>query len=158
MNDKLGDNEYLKLIRKEATKPESRIKCILIIMNLTDNRLEKSHQIALKEFMNCFPFPNFWKNVIIIRTHADPSDKKFKYQNKEIEGKLVKTIQEDEELKKYMNERNIKVHTYLKEFYIDSIDYEAENNNQINTDANTEKTKNEILDHKHTKRRSTDKN
>ena len=121
--------------------------CILIIMNLTDNRLEKSHQIALKEFMNCFPFPNFWKNVIIIRTHADPSDKKFKYQNKEIEGKLVKTIQEDEELKKYMNERNIKVHTYLKEFYIDSIDYEAENNNQINTDANTEKTKNEILDH-----------
>ena len=40
-----------------------------------------------------------------------------------------------------------KVPTYLKEFYIDSIDYEAENNNQINTDANTEKTKNEILDH-----------
>ena len=120
---------------------------ILIIMNLTDNRLEKSHQIALKEFMNCFPFPNFWRNVIIIRTHADPSDKKFKYQKKEIKGKLVKTIQEDEELKKYMNERNIKVHTYLKEFYIDSIDYEAENNNQINTDANTEKTKNEILDH-----------
>jgi len=59
-----------------------------------------------------------------------------------------------------------KVPTYLKEFYIDSIDYEAENNNQINTDANTEKTKNEILDHikkldellKHTKRRNTDKN
>ncbi len=40
-----------------------------------------------------------------------------------------------------------KVPTYLKEFYIDSIDYEAENNIQINTDANTEKTKNEILDH-----------
>ena len=45
-----------------------------------------------------------------------------------------------------MNERNIKVHTYLKEFYIDSIDYEAENNNQINTDANTEKTKNELIE------------
>ena len=57
-----------------------------------------------------------------------------------------------------MNERKIAIPTYLKEFYIDSIDYEAENNNQINTDANTEKTKNEILDHKHTKRRSTDKN
>ena len=79
--------------------------CILIIMNLTDNRLEKSHQIALKEFMNCFPFPNFWKNVIIIRTHAALFDEKFKYQKKEIEVKLVKTIQEDEELKKYMNER-----------------------------------------------------
>ena len=46
-----------------------------------------------------------------------------------------------------MNERNIKVPTYLKEFYIDSKDYEAENNNQINMDANTEKTKNEILDY-----------
>jgi hypothetical protein len=46
-----------------------------------------------------------------------------------------------------MNERNIKVSTYLKEFYIDSIDYEAENNNQINTDANTITTKNEILNH-----------
>ena len=40
-----------------------------------------------------------------------------------------------------MNERNIKVPTYLKEFYIDSIDYEAKNNNQINTDANTKSTK-----------------
>ena len=135
LNDKLGDEKHLELIRKEATKPKSRIKCILIVMNLTDNRLEKSHQIALKEFMNCFPFPNFWKNVIIIRTHADPSDKKFKYQNKEIEGKLVKTIQEDEELKKYMNERNITVPTKLKEFYIDSIDYEAEDNNKINTEC-----------------------
>ena len=56
-------------------------------MNLTDLRLEKSHQIALKEFMNYFPFNDFWKHVIIIRTHADPSDKKFKYQKKEIEGK-----------------------------------------------------------------------
>ena len=82
LNDKLGDEEHLKLIREEATKPESRIKCILIIMNLTDNRLEKSHQFALEEFMNCFPFHDFWKLVIIIRTHADPSDKKFKHQKK----------------------------------------------------------------------------
>ena len=43
-------------------------------MNLTDERLEKSHQIALEEFMNCFP------------SHADPSDKKFIYQKEEIEG------------------------------------------------------------------------
>ena len=40
-----------------------------------------------------------------------------------------------------------KVPTYLKEFYIDSIDYEAENNNRINTDDNTKTTKNEILNH-----------
>ena len=68
------------MIRTEATKPDTRIKCILIVMNLTDERLEKSHQIALEEFMNCFPFHDFWKHVIIIRTHADPSDKKFIYQ------------------------------------------------------------------------------
>ena len=66
-----------------------------------------------------------------------------------------------------MNERNIKVYTYLKEFYIDSIDYEDENNNQINTDANNKSTKKRnirpdrkirsiIL--KNTKRRIKDKN
>ena len=46
-----------------------------------------------------------------------------------------------------MNERNIKVPTYLKEFYIDSIDYLAKNNNRINTDDNTKTTKKEILNH-----------
>ena len=39
LNDKLADDEHLKLIREEATKPKSRIKCILIIINLTDLRL-----------------------------------------------------------------------------------------------------------------------
>ena len=116
LNDKLGDDKHLELIRTEATKPDTRIKCILIVMNLTDERLEKSHQIALEEFMNCFPFHDFWKHVIIIRTHADPSDKKFIYQKEEIEGKLVQSIQNDEELKKYMNERKIAIPTYLKEF------------------------------------------
>ena len=137
LNDKLGDDKHLELIRTEATKPDTRIKCILIVMNLTDERLEKSHQIALEEFMNCFPFHDFWKHVIIIRTHADPS----------IEGKLVQSIQNDEELKKYMNERKIAIPTYLKEFYIDSIDYFAKNNNRINTDDNTKTTKKEILNH-----------
>ena len=68
-------------------------------------------------------------------------------QKEEIEGKLVQSIQNDEELKKYMKEREIDIPTYLKEFYIDSIDYEAKNNNRINTDANTKTTKNEILKH-----------
>ena len=147
LNDKLGDDKHLELIKTEATKPDSRIKCILIVMNLTDERLEKSHQIALEEFMNCFPFHDFWKHVIIIRTHADPSDKKFNLQKEEIEGKLVQSIQNDEELKKYMKKRKIDIPNYLEEFYIDSIDYFAKNNNRINTDANTIKTKNEILNH-----------
>ena len=46
-----------------------------------------------------------------------------------------------------MNERKIAIPTYLKEFYIDSIDYFAKNNNRINTDDNTKNTKNQILDH-----------
>ena len=44
-----------------------------------------------------------------------------------------------------MNDRNIKVPTYLKEFYIDSIDYEAKNNNQINTYAILKVQKQKIL-------------
>ena len=75
LNDKLGDDGDLKLIREKATKPESRINCILIIMNLTDKRFEKFYRITLKEFMNCFPFHDFWKLVFIIRTHPDLSDK-----------------------------------------------------------------------------------
>ena len=46
-----------------------------------------------------------------------------------------------------MNERKIDIPTYLKEFYIDSIDYFAKNNNRINTDDNTKTTKKEILKH-----------
>ena len=44
-----------------------------------------------------------------------------------------------------MNERKIDIPNYLKEFYIDSIDYEFANNDQINMDDNTKSTKNEIL-------------
>ena len=46
-----------------------------------------------------------------------------------------------------MNERKIARPTYLKEFYIDSIDYLAKNNNRINTDDNTKNTKNQILNY-----------
>ena len=46
-----------------------------------------------------------------------------------------------------MNERKIAIPTYLKELYIDSIDYFAKNNNRINTDDNTKNTKNQILNH-----------
>ena len=46
-----------------------------------------------------------------------------------------------------MKEREIDIPTYLKEFYIDSIDYLAKNNNRINTDDNTKTTKKEILNH-----------
>ena len=44
--------------------------------------------------MNCFPFLNFWKNVIIVRTRVYPSHKKFQYQKKKkLKGELIKIIQ-----------------------------------------------------------------
>ena len=48
----------------------SRIRCILIIMKITDYRYTNDMQKILIELMNTFPSPNFWEHVLVIRTHC----------------------------------------------------------------------------------------
>ena len=62
--------QFLKKEMSGDIEKMSRIRCILIIMKITDHRLTDGIQNVLMELMNTFPSPNFWEHVLVIRTHC----------------------------------------------------------------------------------------
>lgn len=71
--------------------------------------------------MDCFPLKEFWKHVIIIRTHADKSHKKFERERKKIEGSIVRCIRDKdfESFKNFMDTKQIALPDIISEFYVD---------------------------------------
>ena len=87
----------------------------------------------LKEFMNCFPLKEFWKHVLIIRTHVRNKNLK-KYQ--QLEKGII------DKLGQYMDDKKI---SYLqdlneREYYFDSVNDDNDSIN-INDDIKTESKK-----------------
>ena len=73
LNEANVSNEMIQFLKKEMSgdiERMSRIRCILIIMKITDIRLTNDIQNILIELMNTFPSPNFWEHVLVIRTHC----------------------------------------------------------------------------------------
>ena len=114
LNDNDLDEKTKKALRNQATNPKNRIKAILICLHIDDKRLSKSIQEMLKEFMNCFPLKDFWKHVLIIRTHV--REKKLKKT-----GKLEESI--IEKMGQYLLEKNIAYPEMLgeREFFFNSV-------------------------------------
>ena len=87
----------------------------------------------LKEFMNCFPLQEFWKHVLIIKTHDfNKNLKKHRQSEKGIIDKLGY----------YMDDKKI---SYLqdlneREYYFDSVNDDNDSIN-INDDIKTESKK-----------------
>ena len=121
-----NEDENKKLLRTELSgnpKNMSRLRCILIIMKILDYRLTTGIQQIIIELMNCFPSPNFWDHVLVIRT--------FCYKPElinDIKGNFEETIKNDIKIKEIMKNKNIKLPKEFKEFYVNSID---KNNNII---------------------------
>lgn len=114
-------DEYNKLLlRKELSGNKdnmSRIRCILLIMKIMDYRLTNGIQQIIIELMNCFPSPNFWEHVLIIRTHC------FAHSLiSNIKGNFAAIIKNDEKIKETMRNKNIKLPNEFKEFYVNSLD------------------------------------
>ena len=87
----------------------------------------------LKEFMNCFPLKEFWKHVLIIRTHV-------RNKNLKKHGQLEKGI--IDKLGQYMDDKKISYPQDLneREYYFDSVNDDNDSIN-INDDIKTESKK-----------------
>ena len=87
----------------------------------------------LKEFMDCFPLKEFWKHVLIIKTHV-------RNKNLKKHGQLEKGI--IDKLGQYMDDKKISYPQDLneREYYFDSVNDDNDSIN-INDDIKTESKK-----------------
>ena len=126
INDINFDKQTEEALKYYATNQKNRISAILICLHIDDRRLSNGVQEMLKEFMNCFPLYDFWKHVLIIRTHA-------RKMNSKKSGNLEESV--IEKLGNYMSQKNIAYPSNLKdrEFFFNSV---TEDYGDINTDYN----------------------
>lgn len=144
LNDAKGDEKNINEI-KTGLSDYPKFRCILLLLKFQDKRLKDTDIKNLKIFMQCFPSKKFWEHVFIVRTHADTSSKKFKREKKKVEGKIVKSINEQDfiDFKNFMTDRNIDLPTYIDEFYVNNDDQDADNysNNEEEFDKIFQKIK-----------------
>ena len=130
LNEANASEEKIKLLKKEMSgdiERMSRIRCILIIMKITDIRLTNDIQNILIELMNTFPSPNFWEHVLVIRTHCFEQS-----QIDNIKGNIEQIIREDPKIKETMDKKGIKLPKEINEFYVNSVDENGNyNSNKI---------------------------
>ena len=130
LNEANVSNEMIQFLKIEMSgdiERMSRIRCILIIMKITDIRLTNDIQNILIELMNTFPSPNFWEHVLVIRTHCFEQS-----QIDNIKGNFANIINEEQKIKETMNKKGIKLPKEIKEFYVNSVDENGNyNSNKI---------------------------
>ena len=126
LNEANASEEKIKLLKKEMSG-STRIRCILIIMKITDYRLTNDIQKIIIELMNTFPSPNFLEHVLVIRTHFFDQS-----QINNVKGNIEQIIREDPKIKETMNKKGIKPPKEIKEFYVNSVDENGNyNSNKI---------------------------
>lgn len=135
LNDAKGDEKNINEI-KTGLSDYPKFRCIIILLKFQEMRLKAPDITSLKNFMQCFPSKSFWDHVFIVRTHADTSAKKFKKEKAKVEGKIVESINDEEEkafidFKNFMRRKKIELPTSIDEFYVDN-DNEDEDNYENN--------------------------
>ena len=130
LNEANVSNEMIQYLKKEMSgdiEKMSRLRCILIIMKITDYRLTNDIQNVLMELMNTFPSPNFWEHVLVIRTHCFEQS-----QIDKIKGNIEQIISKDPKIKETMDKKGIKLPDKINEFYVNSVDKNGNyNSNKI---------------------------
>ena len=140
LNNEDLDKKTKEALRYQATNQNNRISAILICLHIDDKRFCTSVREMLKEFMNCFPLKDFWKHVLIIRTHV-------RNQILREPGNLEESV--IKKLGDYMNQKNIDPPSDLKkrEFFFNSvIDAEPGKPKYINTGDNIKEEFKKVFD------------
>ena len=145
-------NNIMNTIKEEIKgNMENTIKCILLFRKFQEARLKGSYINALKFLMDLFPFKDFWKHVIIIRSHTNfindynngNEETKKKIDNLFAQKKqlLLDGIKEDQDLKEKMRDLKINIPNEINMEFVDSYD---ELNDKINDNEYMEETMNNI--------------
>jgi predicted GTPase len=119
LDDENKNDEIIEKI-KNLLNISPKIKKLLIVQKYNDVRFTNSMKESLKVFMEAFPLKNFWDHVIIINSWANPNDESFIDYLEDKPLSFLEKLNECENIKKYMYEKDINFPTKIKEYYIDS--------------------------------------
>lgn len=126
LDDSLNNLDKINKLKKLISENKT-IKKIIIVKKYNDLRLTKSLQDSLIVFMESFPLHNFWDHVLIINTWANPNDENFINFMEENPQKFNDKILNCQYLLDYMKEKDIKLPSEIKEYFIDSYIYIKKN-------------------------------
>ena len=116
------DDKYIDEIKK-AVSYYPEFKCILLLLNFQDDKLDGPIIQMLQNYMNIFPVKYFWEHVIIVYTRSYRFNKTHKAKIENRKGIFVKDVNEKDEFKsfrKFMDDKNINYPNSVKEFFVNS--------------------------------------
>ena len=124
LDDGEGDDKNIaKLGNLKQSYP--RINTFIICIKFNDIRLSNSLKNALMKFMEIFPTEKFWEHVLIVRSFSIRG-RRFQKMKENNQGKVLEGILDDKELNDFMKKNNIIIPTNLKEFFVDSVPYDLD--------------------------------
>ena len=116
--DDSNNNDEKVNILKNILKEHPKIKKIIIVKKYNDIRLPESMQKSLITFMEVFPLKNFWKNVIIVNSWANPHDETYQDYLEEKHETFLDKLLSCEKLLQVMRNKNIEIPNSLEEEYV----------------------------------------
>lgn len=119
LNDGKGDKENINQL--ERIKKIIRPNVIILSLNFQHAAITNSFKKALEEFMNVYPSEKFWDQVLILFTHSQRQAYNFIDTKNNINQYFVNEINEDKDLCKFMEIKNIKkpYSDRIKQFFVE---------------------------------------
>ena len=124
LDDGKGDEKNIEQLGN-LKKSYPRINTFIICIKLNELRFSNSVKYALMKFMEIFPTEKFWEHVLIVRSYSIRG-RRFETMKVNSQGKLLKGILDDKDLNDFMKKNKIIIPTNLKEFYVDSVPYDLD--------------------------------
>ena len=129
LNNEKIININLEGIIEEISKNNIQVKGIIFLTNFQDERFDVSEQMTLLEYNKIFPFPRFWKNLIVIFTHyfGDPDGEDVEEMKKERDranGVIFEELMEKvQEVSEPINYQDLQI-KYFNSYYPINSKYE----------------------------------
>lgn len=124
LDDSLYNKEKIKQLKK-LIYDYPTLKTLIIVKKYNNFRLSECLQQAIETFMDSFPLENFWDHVIIVNTWANPKDENYLNYYNHKKQYFVDKVNNCQNLKDYMYRKRIKIPYQIKEYFIDSEDYDG---------------------------------
>lgn len=120
LNTRYSDDSNMIEIQ-DAILKYPQFRCILILLKFDEIKLSDKIVKLLVNLIKCIPVKYFWEHVLLIRTHANTSDKKFAKKKEKVAGAILKFAEhlcarDDED---FLESKEILIPENIEEFYVD---------------------------------------
>ena len=106
---------------QDAILKYPQFRCILILLKFDELKLSDKIVKLLVNLIKCIPVKYFWEHVLLIRTYANTSDKKFAKKKKKVAGAILKFAENlhDYDDEHILESKEILIPENIEEFYVD---------------------------------------